>query len=721
MECKAILVVPLFSETDDSLLDLPRFSLDPSGDGDNSNKNNTIAQHLLRLRMNYHSNGDQQHVQEPTTMPDVVQTYIDQILLNHHNRHHGRKSNNNMTGPTGITSTFLVVTALHLLYSTSNNKQAQNIILQAKSEFSADDLDNAIDNGNDDDDSSEDYFQVAKACWEALGPSILLQMEWKAWIRLLRCVSKRFLLVNLVHPVHEYAQNEIPRLNKMEREQVKRILKLSDGGNGDVPAATSSAAASSSSSSVLRIMKEAQDMSPPRPWGILLDTHMTSECNINIVHSCFPLVDTTLLKSDKTSTSSCEGDDIVKFVAVYDSTSSLLKNDFDGQQQLCNTFSVDRLQCRVDSLEDRVRKIRNALFPTCLCDRCQYEMNGTSDNPLSSTSSWINDNNLSVERIIRLGHGYMALGEFNQAQKMYNHIVQHKAKEASRALYLADAWHALGAIELSRGRFLEAQRVWKSAKQQLRSNGDNNLCHSGLELQWTKLEGYGYFRDITAKASPPNIGSSTKVAENVFVTKLLDAKMCERVFDWASTGKWTKQRHYAVPTCDVPVHEVQPLLEWFNGFFFTTMRPLLARQFQTSPNYFTHDAFVVKYTAGEKSNHLPIHTDESTHSFVVALNDASEYKGGGTYLHQTDQIVRLRQGEILSFRGDSMLHGGEALESGTRKIVAVFLYHDDDDAIETKRVDQVSRKRSKSPIFVKSPSKEAKPSFSFDFQIHTTS
>ena len=73
---------------------------------------------------------------------------------------------------------------------------------------------------------------------------------------------------------------------------------------------------------------------------------------------------------------------------------------------------------------------------------------------------------------------------------------------------------------------------------------------------------------------------------------------------------------------------------------------------------------------------MPIHTDESTHSFVLALNE--DYEGGGTHFFDHDKTVKLRTGDMLSFRGDSLWHGGEALTAGTRYIMAVFLYHDDD-------------------------------------------
>lgn len=65
-----------------------------------------------------------------------------------------------------------------------------------------------------------------------------------------------------------------------------------------------------------------------------------------------------------------------------------------------------------------------------------------------------------------------------------------------------------------------------------------------------------------------------------------------------------------------------------------------------------NDAFVVKYqaeyTQEEKitsetkatQNYLPLHFDQSSHSFIIALNDATEYSGGGTYFPSLQAIVR---------------------------------------------------------------------------------
>jgi hypothetical protein len=167
------------------------------------------------------------------------------------------------------------------------------------------------------------------------------------------------------------------------------------------------------------------------------------------------------------------------------------------------------------------------------------------------------------------------------------------------------------------------------------------------------------------------------------------------------------------------VHTVEPLLNWFSRWFNEEMRPLMARQFVSSTNFFVHDAFCVRYDATEMSNHLPVHTDESTHSFVIALNDCDEYSGGGTYFPQNDSVVRLKVGEVLSFRGDSIRHGGEAVTKNVRHILVAFLYHDDD-GVNGKK-DEAGRERKRmryhGPGNPRSEAAETQSEFSFGFDL----
>ena len=122
-----------------------------------------------------------------------------------------------------------------------------------------------------------------------------------------------------------------------------------------------------------------------------------------------------------------------------------------------------------------------------------------------------------------------------------------------------------------------------------------------------------------------------------------------------------------------------------------------------------HDAFIVKYASSSPSpsadavmgrndedsgtvhsgNHsyqnsvignsapqvfLPLHTDQSSHSFIIPLNASSEYTGGGTFFPSLDCILRPGVGQALFFPGGSVLHGGQPITAGTRYILAVFAY-----------------------------------------------
>jgi hypothetical protein len=424
------------------------------------------------------------------------------------------------------------------------------------------------------------------------------------------------------------------------------------------------------------MMRDVQERSPPRLFAALLDKNDEDGSPGSLDHSCVPKAMLSLRKN-----SVREGEGMLDMTALYDVAGSE------------TGMAVDRLQCRDDTLEDRVRKFRNALYPACTCDRCQYEI---SPSCLPR---------LCTEKILLLAHFYMAMNDLDQASRLYEEVRRRDAAHP-------DAWHALGAIELSKGCFLAGQRIWQAAQRKARRSPH----HAGLELQWTKLERYGYLAASTGEQIPRRLPESTEIYSNTFVTKVLEPETCDRLYEWACAGKWTQKRHYAVPTVDVPVHEIAPLLDWFKNFMADTVRPLLALQFKKSKNFFVHDAFVVRYTSGAQSNHLPIHTDESTHSLVIALNDA--FRGGGTYFHDSDKVVDLWQGEMLSFRGDSLLHGGESLRDGTRLIMADFLYHDDD---RNKKMTPTAHKRpSRTPGDIESPRKQARSTFAFDFQLPLT-
>merc|ERR1712070_911041 len=94
-----------------------------------------------------------------------------------------------------------------------------------------------------------------------------------------------------------------------------------------------------------------------------------------------------------------------------------------------------------------------------------------------------------------------------------------------------------------------------------------------------------------------------------------------------------KTRHVQAPTTDIPVSQVPAIREWFDGVLRDLLFPMLTARYPeviSAPEELrVMDAFVVRYDAREQAS-LPLHVDENTFSFTIALNGPAEYEGGGT-------------------------------------------------------------------------------------------
>jgi hypothetical protein len=142
----------------------------------------------------------------------------------------------------------------------------------------------------------------------------------------------------------------------------------------------------------------------------------------------------------------------------------------------------------------------------------------------------------------------------------------------------------------------------------------------------------------------------------------------------------------------------------------------LQQQFQTDGRFYVHDAFLVRYTATESSNFLPLHYDESTHSMILALND--DFEGGGTYIYDLDQTITPNEGSLVTFAGSKVLHGGNVVIQGVRYILAVFMYLDKvymDDADTAEKTKEPSFHETISEFKRQKTSGQKTSGFSFGF------
>ena len=175
-------------------------------------------------------------------------------------------------------------------------------------------------------------------------------------------------------------------------------------------------------------------------------------------------------------------------------------------------------------------------------------------------------------------------------------------------------------------------------------------------------------------------------------TPLIDPKDCawviEQVEAQAAVSGWTKDRHVQAPTTDIPVSAVPAIRDWFDGVLTSILFPMLAARYPDAiadPSELrVLDAFVVRYDAREQAS-LPTHQDENTFSFTIALNDRSEYEGGGTCFTRLrpagsepgvefgETILNADAGGVVAFPG-KLRHGGNCVTSGRRYIIPLFIY-----------------------------------------------
>ena len=98
---------------------------------------------------------------------------------------------------------------------------------------------------------------------------------------------------------------------------------------------------------------------------------------------------------------------------------------------------------------------------------------------------------------------------------------------------------------------------------------------------------------------------------------------------------------------------------------------------------------LVKYNGKAKGTEL--HTDNSEFIYItvnVMLSEPTDFVGGGTYITEIDQTVKLKQGEMLIHLGD-MEHAGVEITSGVRRVlIGFFACEWIDDTLNQEKTDQ---------------------------------
>ena len=413
-------------------------------------------------------------------------------------------------------------------------------------------------------------------------------------------------------------------------------------------------------------------------------------------HSCCPITMSDIQDPDSPL-------DSLSWLALHDAE----------EEDLLNSFSL--LSSLEDDLSTRaveLKKLYGSDF-TCTCIRCQYEKDTGANKSADDFLDCFNQKQLK-----RLADLAMQHGRFTDAFELYDLILRAHPRDgtvlhARAAASLAIASSSFVDRGHCGGYYIRAQRLWDDA-------GVVCCDHSDIALHVEKQRVYGTLASLNGSDKDDssildNIQCSTYLNGKCFIgTPLLSEAECRLIIHITeehcnSTSGWSTSRHYAVPTTDIPIHEITKLHPLFTKLWSDRIRPLMRRQFKLESkrhqrrDIFIHDAFVVRYDSS-KQRYLPPHIDESSHSFIIALN--TEFKGGGTYIHELESVLRPTIGGMVSFEGGSLLHSGDPVIDGVRYCVVAFCY-----------IDQVQvAAESAETIKVKNDDTAATAPFSFGFQ-----
>jgi hypothetical protein len=160
---------------------------------------------------------------------------------------------------------------------------------------------------------------------------------------------------------------------------------------------------------------------------------------------------------------------------------------------------------------------------------------------------------------------------------------------------------------------------------------------------------------------------------DVFVFPLFTEEFCSLLIQQAEESqKWTMNRHYFYPTCDMLITELG-LQDYYQRILEEFVYPVAIQKWALEGKEWatlSSENFIIKYDEAVQG-HLALHHDSAAISMVLALND--EYEGGGTYFWRQQKLHKGKTGyisihpSVITHR-----HGARAVTKGKRFVLVSF-------------------------------------------------
>jgi hypothetical protein len=250
-----------------------------------------------------------------------------------------------------------------------------------------------------------------------------------------------------------------------------------------------------------------------------------------------------------------------------------------ADDHLGRDFTISKLGSVEGDLKTRQAELKRLMGQdfVCSCTRCQVEAR-------ESDSSRSVEIYVSATQLKNIADLAMQHGRFEDASTLYDTILRTHPHDGD--VLHARAASYLGRASMSsfanhghcRGYYTKAQRLWEQA-------GTIEECslHPGIATHVKKQSVYRTLQYCEASLTDDmpinNIDFTTYLDGKCFVTNkepLVSIEECNDVINTAENHAdgWTTSRHYAVPTTDIPLHELAEIHSWFYQLWNKKIRPL---------------------------------------------------------------------------------------------------------------------------------------------------
>lgn len=171
----------------------------------------------------------------------------------------------------------------------------------------------------------------------------------------------------------------------------------------------------------------------------------------------------------------------------------------------------------------------------------------------------------------------------------------------------------------------------------------------------------------------------TEVYDNIFVFPMIPKNVCNQVVQaslrQASYKKWINN--------GTPGYETQSIfLSDIDDNFYKSIENTMLKvvnhiwAFEKKDTFINNRIYVMKYSHDTISE-LKQHIDRSSVSFIIGLNDNTDYIEGGSYFKKWNHSINLKQGYAMIYYS-GYIHSELKVMSGTRYLIAGFINHKDD-------------------------------------------